>query len=161
MWWDARGIGNDIIAYRLHKPEAAPATQEPKPVPAPEAKPTIEQLATDYRNAKGYADRKQKEVDAAKVDAETKLAELVAAGKALGLVLSVAAPEPELVITDWRGLVTRSSYLGGRLDYMIGRIGVVERIDKRDDSRPIKLSSSYIRGDHEAWPNKWRFIRRP
>lgn len=55
--------------------------------------PSIEQRAADYRNAKDYADRKQQEADAAKADAEAKLAELVAAGKALGLVLSVAAPE--------------------------------------------------------------------
>lgn len=53
-------------------------------------KPTIEQLAADYRNRKDFADRKQQEADAAKADAEAKLAELVAAGKALGLVLSVA-----------------------------------------------------------------------
>lgn len=52
-------------------------------------KPTIEQLAADYRNRKDYAARKQQEADAAKADAEAKLAELVAAGKALGLVLSV------------------------------------------------------------------------
>ena len=52
-------------------------------------KPTIEQLAADYRNRKDYADRKQQEADAAKADADAKLAELVAAGKALGLVLSV------------------------------------------------------------------------
>ena len=55
-----------------------------------EAKPAIEQLATDYRNRKGYADRKQQEADAAKADAEAKLDELVAAGKALGLVLRIA-----------------------------------------------------------------------
>lgn len=67
-------------------------------------KPTIEQLAADYRNSKDYADRKQQEADAAKADAEAKLAELVAAGKALGLVLSTATTEPELVITDWRDL---------------------------------------------------------
>lgn len=55
-----------------------------------DSKPTIEQLAADYRNRKDYADRKQQEADAAKADAEGKLAELVAAGKAHGLVLSVA-----------------------------------------------------------------------
>lgn len=77
---------------------------ETAPVPVPEAKPTIEQLAADYRNRKDYADRKQQEADAAKADAEVKLAELVAAGKALGLVLSVGVEEPALVITDWRGL---------------------------------------------------------
>lgn len=54
------------------------------------SKPTIEQLAADFRNLKDYAARKQQEADAAKADAEAKLAELVAAGKALGLVLGVA-----------------------------------------------------------------------
>ena len=67
-------------------------------------KPTLEQLAADYRNHKDYADRKQQEADAAKADAEAKLADLVVAGKALGLVLGVAEPEPELVINDWRDL---------------------------------------------------------
>lgn len=55
-----------------------------------EAKPTIEQRAADYRNAENYAERLQQEADAAKADAEAKLAELVAAGKAVGLVLRVA-----------------------------------------------------------------------
>ena len=55
-----------------------------------DSKPTIEQLAADYRNAKDYALRKQREADAAKADAEVKLAELVAAGRALGLVLRIA-----------------------------------------------------------------------
>lgn len=53
-------------------------------------KPTIEQLATDYRNRKDYAERKQQEADAAKADAEGKLAALVAAGTALGLDISIA-----------------------------------------------------------------------
>ncbi len=70
-------------------------------IPEPTAKPTFEQLAADYRNAKEYADRKQQEADDARADAEAKLAELVAAGEALGLVVSVAGAEPELVITDW------------------------------------------------------------
>lgn len=77
---------------------------EAAPEPVSEAKPTIEQLAADYRNCKDYADRKQQEADAAKADAEDKLAELVAAGEALGLVLSAAGAKPELVITDWRDL---------------------------------------------------------
>lgn len=66
-------------------------------------KPSIEQLAAEYRNAKDYAGRKQQEADAAKADAEAKLAAYVAAaGSAVGLVLSVGVPE--LVITDWRDL---------------------------------------------------------
>ena len=58
--------------------------------PAAHAESTIEQLAADYRNAKDYADRKQEEADAAKADADAKLAEIVAAGKALGLDISIA-----------------------------------------------------------------------
>ena len=54
-----------------------------------DAKPTIEQLAADYRNAKDYAYRKQQEADTAKVNAEAKLTKLVAAGKVLGLVIDV------------------------------------------------------------------------
>lgn len=67
---------------------------ETAPEPVVEAKPAIEQRAADYRNAKDYAERKQQEADAAKADAEAKLAELVVAGEALGLVVSVAGPEP-------------------------------------------------------------------
>ena len=97
--WSHSGHESDIIAYRLHKPEQAKSTavgddetnlatkEEPE---AMEYKPTIEQLAADYRNRKDYAERKQQEADAAKADAEVKLAALVAAGKAHGLVLSVA-----------------------------------------------------------------------
>ena len=81
-------------------------TEENRQEPVWTNPPSIEQLAADYRNRKDYADRKQQEADAAKADADAKLAELVAAGKALGLVLSAAgvAPEYELVITDWRDL---------------------------------------------------------
>ena len=75
-------------------------------IPEPIAKPTIEQLAADYRNAKDYAERKQQEADDAKADAEVKLKALELAGEALGLLVSpiTAKQEPELVITDWRDL---------------------------------------------------------
>ena len=104
-----------VAAYRLHKPEqstvesrladavdivksAAPALMRDEmkftgDEVMGERKPTIEQLAADYHSAKDYADRKQQEAEAAKADAEAKLAELaelVAAGKAIGLVLGVA-----------------------------------------------------------------------
>lgn len=87
-----------IIAYRLHKPEQAKpefCESVTRSIPEPESKPTIEQLAADYRNRKDYADRKQAEADAAKADAESKLAELVAAGKELGLV-PVSAVKPAI-----------------------------------------------------------------
>lgn len=149
-WCDAPSA---IIAYRLHKPEQA----KPESVPVAEAPQTIEQLAADYRNRKDYADRKQQEADAAKADAESKLAELVAAGKALGLVLSVAdAPEPELVITDWRDLrvgdEVEANYRG------IERVvGSVLKIDIGDKNQPVFVSD----GKKSVWATEWKFIRRP
>lgn len=66
-----------------------------------ESKPTIEQLATDYRNAKDYAERKQQEADAAKADAGAKMKALELAGESLGLLVSpiTAKQEPEMVIS--------------------------------------------------------------
>lgn len=138
---------------------------ETAPEPVVEAKPTIEQLAADYRNRKDYADRKQQEADAAKADAEAKLAELVAAGAALGLVLSVAGPEPELVITDWRDLrvgdvveVTGSDNPGWvrlkGVESLVTRIGPCE-----DD---VSFCPRNDDGDWTMSDNtEWRFIRRP
>ena len=92
-----------IIAYRINKPEQAkPEYCESvmRSIPEPSDKPTIEQLAADCRNAKDYAERKQQEADAAKVDADSKLKALVIAGEALGLLVSpiTVKQEPELVI---------------------------------------------------------------
>lgn len=129
-------------------------------------KPTIEQLAADYRNRKDYADRKQQEADAAKADADAELAELVAAGKALGLVLRVAEPEPELVITDWRDLrvgdvveVTGSDNPGWvrlkGVESLVMRIGPYENdvsfCPRNDDDGDWVMSDN----------TEWRFIRRP
>jgi len=133
--------------------------------PVVETKPTIEQLAADYRNRKDYADRKQQEADAAKADAEAKLAELVAAGKAHGLVLSVAGVEPEIVITDWRDLrvgdvveVTGSGNPGWvrlkGVESLVTRIGPCE-----DD---VSFCPRNDDGDWTMSDNtEWRFIRRP
>lgn len=130
-------------------------------------KPTLEHLAADYRNAKDYAERKQQEADAAKADAEAMLAELVAAGKALGLVLSVTDTGPELVITDWRDLL-----VGDRI--WVGDSGrsrncpegeyEVAAIDSIDSDQPIGLAwPGGLAG--VTWPQihkrGWRFIRRP
>lgn len=137
---------------------------ETAPEPVSDAKPTIEQLAADYRNAKNYADRKQQEVDAAKADAEAKLAELVAAGKALGLVLSVVAPESELVITDWRYLRVGDRIWVGDSGYdnncPAGEYDIADR-DHGDDGQPVGVMWS----GRAHWPQiherGWRFIRRP
>ena len=46
--------------------------------------PSIEQLATDYRNAKDYAERKQREADDAKDGADARLKALEIAAEDLG-----------------------------------------------------------------------------
>ena len=133
----------------------------------PEAKPTIEQLAADYRNAKDYADRKQEEADAAKADADAKLAELVAAGKALGLVLSAAAPAPELVITDWRQLKVGDlvEITTTRDGVNIGEAATIIAIDENNEDFPVTVTfpgDKYpLEYSYERPPTKWRFIRRP
>lgn len=60
--WSHDSHEMDIIAYRLHKPEQAKpefCESVTRSIPEPESKPTMEQLAADYRNRKDYADRKQ------------------------------------------------------------------------------------------------------
>lgn len=136
---------------------------ETAPEPVVEAEPTIEQLAADYRNRKDYADRKQQEADAAKSDAEAKLAELVAAGKALGLVLSVAdAPEPELVVTDWWDL-----QIGDEVECIRpnvspnkyrGRIGRLIGIDEHDSGTPYLVDFGECA---KIWCHEVEFVRRP
>lgn len=128
-------------------------------------KPTIEQLAADYRNLKDYAKRKQEEADAAKADAEAKLAELVAAGKALGLVLSVAGvePESELVITDWRNLrVGDIVWWSGDSKFSQGEYRICDLEDHAHEGPFVILLDV---GDCRQWVDiaeeQWRFIRRP
>lgn len=165
--WIHNGSQTDIIAYRLHKPEQAkPEFCESvmRPIPEPEAKPTIEQLAADYRNAKGYAERKQQEADAAKADADEKLRVLEIAGEALDLLVSpiTEKQEPELVITDWRDLRVGDEveYVDGVISERIGLPGVVDRfLPDATDGMPVGIVLS---GSGElAWPTKWRLIRRP
>lgn len=116
--WGADAGCCNIIAYRLHKPDAVkptdfaaigddeinPAAKEG--LESMEYRPTIEQLAADYRNAKDFAERKQKEADDARADADARLKTLELAGEDIGLLLSpiTANKEPEPVITDWRDL---------------------------------------------------------
>ena len=71
-WGDHWGDAS-IIAYRPHKPGVKPEFCESvmRSIPEPEAKQTIEQLAHDYRNAKDYALRLQKDAGEAAVKAES------------------------------------------------------------------------------------------
>ena len=156
-----------IVAYRLHKPEREKlefCESVIHSIPESSSKPTIEQLAADYRNAKNYADRKQEEADAAKADAEAKLAELVAAGKALGLALSVTGAEskPELVIIDWRDLrVDDLIWYAGDDELSYGEYYVME-VETPDYEGYRTVMVNGVNGGH--WIDtqvKWGLIRRP
>ena len=149
-------------------PDAKPRFCESvmRSIPEPEAKPTIEQLAADYRNAKDYAERKQQEADTAKADAEAKLKALELAGEALGLLVSPIneKQQPELVITDWRDLRVGDRIWVGDSGYdnncPAGEYDIADR-DHGDDDQPVGVMWS----GRAHWPQiherGWRFIRRP
>ena len=174
-WSDTWG-DESIVAYRLHRPEQAGATDKLSSEAVSAAKialmsdsieelvrkPTIEQLAADYRNAKDYADRKQQEADDAKADADAKLKALELAGEALGLLVSpiTAKKEPELVITDWRNLqvgdvVELISFQGGSAK--VGEIGKISKLFGNGDFHVDFPSQSGYSVAH----SHIKFIRRP
>ena len=176
--WSATWGDASIIAYRLHeqaKPEFCESVM--RSIPEPEsidglcakvteenkhqhvdAKPTIEQLAQDYRNAKDYAYRKQQEADAAKADADERLKVLEIAGEAIGLIVSPIASkqEPELSITDWRDLQA------GDVISVSGKWWELDSeytVDENDGSRDAPISV----GGYWAFIDEcsFKFIRRP
>ena len=72
-----------------------------------DAKPTIEQLAADYRNKLDYANRKQDEANKANMESDAALVQLEDAIAEIGFAITPLAAtekEPELVITDWQDL---------------------------------------------------------
>lgn len=163
--WITDGSLGDIIAYRLHKPEQAkPEFCESvmRSIPEQEAKPTIEQLAADYRNAKDYANRKQDEADKANMQSDAALSQLEDAIAAIGFAITPLAAtekEPELVITDWRDLQVGDVVEGHHYGRMV--VGEVCEIDEEcHDNRPFRI--------HEDGGNPWwvtskefKFISRP
>ena len=156
----------NIIAYRLHKPEIKPEFCESvtRSIPEPEAKPTIEQLAQDYRNAKDYADRLQKEAGEAAVKAEEFAVEI--RKKILELQELIGIPntekEPELVITNWRDLrVDDLIWYGGDDQLSYGEYHVME-IETPDYEGYRTVLVNGDSGGH--WIDTrvgWGFIRRP
>lgn len=110
QYWQNDGVDGDIIAYLLHKPEQSkPEFCESvmRSIPEPEAKPTIEQLASYYRNKLDYANRKQDEANKANMESDAALSQLEDAIAKIGFAITPLAAtekESELVITDWRGL---------------------------------------------------------
>ena len=164
--WHQTILSRDEYFYLHPAPDAKHEFCESvmRSIPEQSDKPTIEQLAADYRNAKDFADRKQQEADAAKADAEAKLAELVAAGKALGLVLSVtdAESEPELVIIDWRDLrIGDVVWYGGDDELSTGEYHVMEIEAPNYEGYRTVLVNGNSGGHWIDTSAGWRFIRRP
>lgn len=174
--WSHLNEGGDIIAYRQHKPDQSGAADKlsseavsvekialmSDSIEELVRKPTIEQLAADYRKAKDYAERKQQEADEAKADADARLKTLEIAGEAIWLTVSpiTEKQEPELVITDWRGLrigdeVEARCHAG----VLIGFITEMEPKDY-DGERPFRFQPP---GESTRWctSSKFKFIRRP
>lgn len=169
-WHDNWGDAN-IIAYRLHKPDVKPEFCESvmRTIPEPEAKPTIDQLLQDWRNADDFAKRKRAEADeAAAMRDELWQAVQDRAGEVgvtVGFVVSVAHNNPELVITDWRDLQLNDiiEYVDGYIKDKIGMTGpVVEFAPDATDGMKVRMKCD--NGPNKGrigWPMKWRFIRRP
>lgn len=155
-----------ITAYRLHKPEAKPEFCESamRSIPDTESNHTIEQLAQEYRNAKEYAVRLQKEAGEANAKADEALGNLERAGEALGLLIAIAKqePEPELVITDWWDLLERDViWFGGDDEQAAGEYSVLE-VENGDYGGRRSVRIDTIGSDY--WidvTDDWEFIRRP
>jgi len=186
--WDGKSSASGFLIekYRLHNPEVKPEFCESvtRSIPGSEsidelcakvteenkhqhvdAKPTIEQLAQDYRNKLDFANSKQREADDAKAAADAALGELERAGEALGLLIGIAKPdrEPELVITDWRDLQVNDVIFVGECDgYESGEYVVVwlEDSDYDGDFAVIVVGIDGIERCMDT-AMEWRFIRRP
>jgi hypothetical protein len=143
-------------------PDAKPEFCESvmRSIPGPEAKPTIEQLSADYRNAKDYAERKQQEADAAKADADAKMKSLELAGEANGLLVTpiTSKQEPELVIAVQVGDEVECVKSNIKRDKYNGMVGRLRTIDESDTSTPYLVDFG---GEAKIWCHKVEFIRRP
>lgn len=166
-FWKNDGMAGDIIAYRLHKPEVKPEFCESvmRSIPEPSPKPTIEQLAQDYRNKLDFAKRKQQEADDARASSDAALGELERAGEALGLLIGIAKSdqEPELVITDWRDLLVNDVIFVDEYDGHESGEYVVAGLEDSDYDGDYAVMTTGIDGI-KRWIDttmEWRFISRP
>lgn len=161
--WNYNLTTTDIIAYRLHNPEVKPEFCESvmRSIPEPEAKPTIEQMAADYRNKLGFASRKQDEADKANMESDAALSQLEDAIAAIGFVITTLAAtvkEPELVaavkVGDQVGCV-ESNINRDKYNGMVGRLHF---IDESDTSTPYLVDFG---GEAKIWCHEVKLIRRP
>ena len=201
--WSKRGLGGDIIAYRLHKPEVKPEAKtefcesvmrsiaEPEvgdaksrldgalaivKAAAPhllsdkykfygdeimgERKPSIEQLARDYRNKMDYANSKQQEADDAMVAADVALGKLDRAGDEIGLLIGIHKDGSVVDYLGWNSWVTGDlvelvNRQGGMAK--VGEIGPISKVVGGGDFYVDFPSQSGYSVEH----SDVKFIRRP
>lgn len=160
--WSHNGVATDIIAYRLHKPEQSkPEFCESvmRSIPEPEAKPTIEQLIQTYADRAHGLQLANEHLATCVRQANEAMDALSIACKAAGFDISpiTAKQEPELVITDWRDLMTDDVISIHCFD------------DVWSESKVIAVGCDDVLVKHHTGANrlvdlqkkKWEFIRRP
>lgn len=103
LWWDIRDSDNDIIAYRLHKPE--PQYREPvtRSIPEPTTTPTLDQLLQDWRNADDYTQRKQTEADEAAAMRDERWQAVQARAGEMGVTVGQCEPAVDGGWIEWSG----------------------------------------------------------
>ena len=183
MRWSHSESPSDIIAYRPHKQDVKPEFCESVThgIPEPEsidglcakvteenkhqhvdAKPTIEQLAQDYRNKLDFAKRKQQEADDAKASSDAALGELERAGEAVGMLVSPTREDAkaEPTITDWRDLKVGDEVEAEH--YGMKLYGVITEMesDGYAGERPVRIKPYY---GNAKWSTSAsiKLIRRP
>lgn len=144
-------------------PDAKPELCESvmRTIPEPTAKPTIEQLAADYRNKLDYANRKQDEADKANMESDAALSQLEDAIAAIGFVITPLAAtekEPELVAAVKVGDQVECVESNIRRDKYNGMVGRLHTIDESDTYTPYLVDFC---GEEKIWCHKVKFIRRP
>ena len=160
-YWGSSGGSADIIAYRLHKPEQAEANPAERDEQVWTNPPTIEQLASDYRNKLDYANRKQDEADKANMESDAALSQLEDAIAEIGFAITpLVAPEkePELVITVQAGDEVECVESNIKRDKYNGMVGRLRIIDESDTSTPYLVDFG---GEAKIWCHEVKFIRRP
>lgn len=163
LLWRHTGGAADIIAYRQHRPEKImknKAITQVDDINVVESKPTIEQLAQDYRNKLYFANRKQQEADDARVAADVALGKLERAGEEIGLLIGIHKDGSVVDYLGWNSwvagdLVELVNHRGGMAK--VGEIGPISKVVGGGDfyvDFPSQLGYSVEHSDV-------KFIRRP
>lgn len=182
--WIVESHRPNITHHRLHRPaadaECCKSVARSIPEPDVEAaksrlaknlglnvdvKPTIEQLAQDYRNAKDYADRLQKEADDACTRAGSILGQIERAGEEIGFIMNPISDDKKITESsgDWRKLKIGDVIWVGECDDCTEGNYTVIRTEPHDYEFEHAVEIRLTDGD-TMWINvtkPWKPISRP